>query len=246
MSSLQRKIDARGLPLLAVALLVFTACATRTAHVVRPNETLVGIAEAYGIEPEQLARDNRLRDADRIEVGQRLVLPRGAHLVHRVRTGETLREIAARYRVRVSTIRQLNRIRDPDRIEVGQRLLLPKEARLPPPTSPSPPPPPSGNRQLARAHALLEDAEEHYLAAHFELALERAQEVDALLEGESEQSKVRARAAFVAGSALAGLGEEQRAIEVFARVHALDPRFEPPAGWLSPRLDALYSKASAR
>jgi LysM repeat protein len=237
---LQRKIDARGLPLLAVALLVFTGCATRAAHLVRPNETLTGIAEAYGIDPDPLARTNELRNADRIEVGQRLVLPRGARAVHRVRAGETLREIADRYRVRVSAIRQLNRIRDPDRIEVDQRLRLPQEAIL------GSPPPAANQRPPARAQALLTEAEEHYLAARFERALERSQEAEALLERESDRSKLRARAAFVAGSALAGLGKEQRASERFARVHALDPRFEPPAGWLSPRLGALYGSAPVK
>jgi LysM repeat protein len=241
-SRLRRKIAARGLRLLAVALLVFTGCATRTSHVVRPNETLAGLAEAYGIDPDQFARINEFRNADRIEVGQRLVLPPGAQIVHLVRAGETLREIADRYRVRVSTIRQLNRIGDPDRIVVGQRLRLPQEA------NPSSRPTPASTRPPAptRAQALLVEAEEHYLAARFEPALERSREADVLLKRESDRSKLRARAAFVAGSALAGLGEEQRASEQFARVHALDSRFEPPAGWLSPRLGALYGSASAK
>jgi len=227
-SRLRRKIDARRLRLFAIALLAFTGCATRTAHLVRPNETF--------------ARSNELRNPDRIEVGQRLVIPRGAQLVHLVRAGETLREIADRYRVQVSTIRQLNRIRDPDRIEVGQHLLLPQEARLSSRAAPASKRPPAPTR----AQVLLIEAEEHYLAARFQRALERSREADALLERESDQSKLRARAAFVAGSALAGLGEEQRASEQFARVHALDSRFEPPAGWLSPRLDALYGSASAK
>jgi hypothetical protein len=29
--------------------------------------------------------------------------------------------------------------------------------------------------------------------------------------------------------------------EAFQRVHALDPDFEPPRGWLSPRLEQLFA-----
>ena len=162
--------------------------------------------------------------------------------VHIVSAGETLSEIAGRYRVQVPAICRLNRIVDPDRIEIGQRLRLPQEAILssrPQPASEDPPEP-------TRAEELLIEAENHYLDARFERALERSQEAEALLVRESDGSLLRARAAFVAGSALAGLGEEQRASEQFARVHALDSGFEPPAGWLSPRLDALYVSASAK
>jgi LysM repeat protein len=258
-----RNIDARGPWLLCVALLALSSCATpTTAHRVRPNETLAGIATAYGVDPVQLARTNELLDANRIEVGQELALPRGAQIVHVVRAGETLGEIADRYRVRVKAICRLNRIRDPDWIEVGQRLWLPQEAVLvsqpphPPHTSnPAHDTPPAPTQAKARsieaeehykAEARLIEAEEHYMAARFERALEDLQEVDALLERDPEQSTLRARAAFVAGSALVGLGEERRAREQFARVRVLDPGFEPPAGWLSPRLEALYGGTSAR
>ena len=214
-SRLRRGTAARGLPLLAIALLAFTGCAALEAQKTR------------GGDPEQLAR---LPNADRSEV------------VHLVRAGETLSEIAARYRVRVSAICALNRILDPDRIEAGRRLRLPQGAVL----SSRPPSPSMHPPKPMRAQALLIEAEEHYLDARFERALESSQQAEALLEGESESNELRAWAAFVAGSALVGLGEEQRAKEQFARVRVLDPRFEPPAGWLSPRLGTLYGSASAR
>lgn len=44
-------------------------------HRVAPGETLYRIGLAYGVAHEELARTNRLADADRIEVGQVLIVP---------------------------------------------------------------------------------------------------------------------------------------------------------------------------
>lgn len=259
MQQLRRKIGARlrarvraGLGI--VLLLALGACAalpigqTPPSHVVRPGDTLAGIAEAYGLEPEQVARANRIADADRIHVGQRIVLPHGARLVHRVRPGESLRDIALRYRVPESTIARTNRIRDPRRLEVGRRLVLPREATLPPAPRATPAPAPAPRApapELVRAGELLDAASDDYRAARFESALERAREADRLLEARGGAPALRARAAFVSGSALAGMGDEEQAVAAFGRVLALDPDFEPPPGWLSPRLEALYRTASA-
>jgi LysM repeat protein len=218
-----------GVALLAVALLVFSGCATRTTQPVRSNET-------------SSPPIHRLPGADRIELDEQALPAGGEALVHTVRAGETLGEIAKRYRVGVAAICQLNRILDPDQIEVGQRLQLPRSAIL----SSRPLLPVEHPVEPTRAAALLIEAEELYLDARFERALEDAQEAESLLERKSDGNALRARAAFIAGSALAGLGEEQRASEQFARVLVLDPGFEPPTGWLSPRLDALYGRASAK
>jgi uncharacterized protein YkwD len=46
-------------------------------HEVKPNETLIGISRAYDLEIDRLQAVNGLDDADRITVGQRLILPLG-------------------------------------------------------------------------------------------------------------------------------------------------------------------------
>jgi lipoprotein-anchoring transpeptidase ErfK/SrfK len=84
---------------------------------------------------------NRLANPNRIEVGQRLVIPGcgatahapapapaapgASQVVHVVQPGETLSTIAARYRVSVAALVQANRLANPNRIEVGQRLVIP-------------------------------------------------------------------------------------------------------------------------
>ncbi len=47
-------------------------------HVVRRGETLTWIGAAYGVSYKELAALNDLRDPDRIEVGQSLLVPQGA------------------------------------------------------------------------------------------------------------------------------------------------------------------------
>jgi uncharacterized protein YkwD len=47
-------------------------------HVVKPGETLVGIAHAFGLKAADLKAVNRLADADHIVIGQDLVLPLNA------------------------------------------------------------------------------------------------------------------------------------------------------------------------
>ena len=110
---------------------------------------------------------------------------------------------------------------DADRIAVGQQLRIP-----------------SPSAGAHRTEALVEQAADLYRSARFELALERARQAEAMLAG--RDSSLGARAAFIAGCSLAAFGENERAIEAFTRVRALDPHFDPPQGWLSPRLEKLY------
>jgi lipoprotein NlpD len=47
-------------------------------HVVRPGETLYRIGRAYDVSHQELARVNKLRDADQIRAGQKIFIPRAA------------------------------------------------------------------------------------------------------------------------------------------------------------------------
>jgi LysM repeat protein len=148
--------------------------------------------------------------------------------VYEVRAGDTLSEIAMRHAVGVARLVEANQLPDADRIGVGQHLRIPVAAGDDP------------------AHALVAEAAELYRNARFDLALERTRQARALLDADAgslapePRRALGARAAFISGCALAAFNENDRAAEAFSQVHALDPHFEPPAGWLSPRLERLY------
>jgi len=76
-----RARSSRALAALLLAALV-AACATRVAprrggiyHVVGRGENLFRIGKAYSVDYRELARENRISDPARIEVGQRVFIP---------------------------------------------------------------------------------------------------------------------------------------------------------------------------
>ncbi|MFH1572017.1 MAG: LysM peptidoglycan-binding domain-containing protein [Gemmatimonadota bacterium] len=92
-------------------------------HLVRPGDTLGGIALKYGVESSQLRRWNDL-PSDRIVPGQRLEIHTGASPeFYVVRRGDALSEIARHHNLSLGALRRLNDLAG-DRIVVGQRLRL--------------------------------------------------------------------------------------------------------------------------
>ncbi len=98
-------------------------------HSVQRGETLVTIARQYGVTVADLMRMNNLRYANRIYVGQRLMVKPGRSShddgVYVVRKRDTLLKIAQRNGVSVAAIQQANGMRG-SIIYVGQRLKIPK------------------------------------------------------------------------------------------------------------------------
>lgn len=109
-------------------------------HRVQPGETLSGIAKRYGLTLATLKALNAIGDANRIFVGQELLLttpapvptappdaPRSSPFApdkHTVQTGETLSGIAARYGLTLQQLKQPNGIADENAIYTGQILVL--------------------------------------------------------------------------------------------------------------------------
>ncbi len=124
-----------------VAALALTALlplqAMAASVTVKPGDTLSDIAARYGISVGALMRMNGIRNADHVEVGQRLQVP-GPRLVagsgrHKVQSGDTLSVIALRYRVSERDLIALNNLPSADHVELGATLKLPSNAVLPKP-----------------------------------------------------------------------------------------------------------------
>jgi len=93
-------------------------------HVVRPGESLYGIALQYGVSMSQLINDNQLPDPSRLVPGQTLVIQYPAAL-HTVQSGESLSSISAMHDI---TVRELLRnnpvLRGESTLYPGQTLVL--------------------------------------------------------------------------------------------------------------------------
>ncbi|MBQ9493587.1 MAG: LysM peptidoglycan-binding domain-containing protein [Oscillibacter sp.] len=94
-----------------------------TIHVVRPGETLPGIAAEYGVDAGRLAADNAVTQQG-LAVGQTLVV-RFPLQTHRVREGETLSGIASRHGLSVRALWRRNwPLGGRDSLYPGQTLVL--------------------------------------------------------------------------------------------------------------------------
>jgi len=109
--------------------------------IVRPGDTVYGIARRTGVSLKQLVQLNGLKPPYLLHPGDRLKLP--AQQRHRVRRGETLYRIADRYDVPVRELAVVNGLKPPYVIRPGQELVIPTgrgeamavagAGRLPPP-----------------------------------------------------------------------------------------------------------------
>ncbi len=130
---------------LAFGLFTASFAEAARAHVVQRGETLSSIAAKYGVTVAELARANRLRDADMVRRGQKLIVPDNPGATwtgsHTVSSGETLSSIAALYRVPVDDLIAANNLRNADFVRRGQVLLVPNvaAATVPPAADPGTP-----------------------------------------------------------------------------------------------------------
>mgnify|MGYP001179290690 FL=1 len=99
-------------------------------YVVKRGDTLSGIARRFNVSLAALQALNNLRDANRIFVGQTIVLraggatpPPGGLVVYVVARGDSLSRIARRYGVSVAQLKAWNGLKS-DLIFVGQRLVV--------------------------------------------------------------------------------------------------------------------------
>ena len=121
--------------------------ASPLVHIVRWGENLTGIAARYGVTIQAVVNYNGLVNANRIYVGQRLLIPVAspapapiAGCTYIVQPGDNLTGIAFRSGVSVATLVRINNLVNPNRIYVGQRLALPCAPAPAPVPAPAPSP----------------------------------------------------------------------------------------------------------
>ena len=125
---------------------------TQIIHEVQSGDTLFDIANTYDISAEAIIAVNALVDPDRLEVGQKLIIPSSEDAViipdddgdtagdesgdadattgtpeqlHIVSSGETLYRIGLLYGFTVDELVAYNNLVNPDRLEVGQEIKIP-------------------------------------------------------------------------------------------------------------------------
>lgn len=131
-----------------------------SAVIVGRGDTLYAISKRHNVPMRAIIEANSLTPPYVLQVGQRIVLPRGRH--HVVQRGDTLSLIAQHYDVDMYALARTNGLKSPYVIHPGQKLVLPGKSYLPPiqtttatqkvaskaapKTTRLPPPPPASGR----------------------------------------------------------------------------------------------------
>lgn len=93
-------------------------------HVVRPGETLFGIAQTYSISVDRLVESNKIPNPNDLVVGQTIVIPIvGSYYF--VQPGDSLYSISQKVGVPYQELARINGITNPASLSVGYRLYIP-------------------------------------------------------------------------------------------------------------------------
>jgi uncharacterized protein YkwD len=133
-------------------------------HLIQPGDTLLGLANQYGVSMAAIQLANGMGKSIDLIAGQTLSIPGSTQwpdegyfwVVHVVQAGETLVGIAGAYDLRVDDILQVNAVADPALIHIDQQLVMPLTRLVtlgsPRPTAPAAAPlAPSGEALAAAA-----------------------------------------------------------------------------------------------
>ena len=136
------------------------------AYVVERGDSLSVIARRFNTTVGRLVALNQLRSRNRIQIGQRLLLPQDNAVAdqtlgelaaqdgqYTVRRGDTISVIASRFGVSEQQVLSLNGIADRNRIYPGQNLQLPgfeDQSRATAANEPDRPPEPESGRALLK------------------------------------------------------------------------------------------------
>ena len=93
-------------------------------HVVRPGQTLFGIAQTYSVSVDRLVEANKIPNPNNLVVGQAIVIPIvGSYYF--VQPGDTLSSISKKVDVPSQELARINGLSDQESLSVGYRLYIP-------------------------------------------------------------------------------------------------------------------------
>jgi len=140
-----------------------TSAGTTSYYTVHAGDTASGIAARFGVTLQALVQANALISADRIFIGQRLLIPGGSSTpssptsstgYYVVQRGDTVTSIAVRHGVTAWAIVQANQLANANFIYVGQRLVIPGG------TAPAPAPGPATQPNGSNKRILIDLSEQ--------------------------------------------------------------------------------------
>ncbi|MBT3482349.1 MAG: LysM peptidoglycan-binding domain-containing protein [Opitutales bacterium] len=127
--------------LTCASLLLAFPCAEALVHVVRKGDNLTTIAQSYKISVASIKTANKIKDADKIRIGQKLQIPGAAPAFtsYKIKPGDSLSSIASKHGLSTKQLSAYNGIRNANKIRFGQTIRIPsssaaaasKYARLP-------------------------------------------------------------------------------------------------------------------
>jgi soluble lytic murein transglycosylase-like protein len=126
-----------------LAVLVVAGQAAAGAYVLRPGDTLSGVAARNRVSVAALAQANGIASPDRVFAGTSLRIPGGlatagtptagaGPTTYTIRAGDNLETLARRFGTTTKALAAANGMRDPDMVVIGTKL------KLPPPGPPLP------------------------------------------------------------------------------------------------------------
>jgi murein DD-endopeptidase MepM/ murein hydrolase activator NlpD len=94
-------------------------------HVVKSGDTLTSIAKRFGVNVNDLAKDNEIKKGQTLRLGQKISGPASERKAYVVQTGDTIFAIAKRFNVTAAALANENDLKTGSSIRKGQKLVLP-------------------------------------------------------------------------------------------------------------------------
>ena len=122
--------------IVVLAALVVAGQAAASAYVLRPGDTLSGVAARNRVSAAALAQANGITNPDRVLAGTSLRIPGGPATAgtpvagagptsYTIKAGDNLETLARRFGTTTKALAAANGVRNPDRVVIGTRLKLP-------------------------------------------------------------------------------------------------------------------------